>query len=133
MAPLPTYVLITPARNEAQFIESTVKSVIAQTVPPVKWVIVSDGSTDGTDEIVSRYLKEYTWIELLRMPERAERHFAGKVFAFDAGYERIKDLGVDVVGNLDADVTFEPDHFEYLLKMAASDPKLGVLDRKSTV
>jgi biofilm PGA synthesis N-glycosyltransferase PgaC len=126
MAPLPTYVLITPARNEAQFIESTVKSVIAQTVPPVKWVIVSDGSTDGTDEIVSRYLKEYTWIELLRMPERAERHFAGKVFAFDAGYERIKDLGVDVVGNLDADVTFEPDHFEYLLKMAASDPKLGV-------
>ena len=55
MPNLPSYVLITPARNEAQFIELTIKSVIAQTSKPIKWVIVSDGSTDGTDEIVSRY------------------------------------------------------------------------------
>jgi glycosyltransferase involved in cell wall biosynthesis len=123
---LPSYVLITPARNEAQFIESTLKSVVAQTVPPLKWVIVSDGSTDGTDEIVRRYLDSYRWIQLLRMPERAERHFAGKVLAFTSGYERVRDLNPDIVGNLDADVTFEPDHFEFLLRKALEDPKLGV-------
>src|SRR6266850_628024 len=80
------YVLITPARNEAEFIEQTIKSVIGQTVRPRKWVIVSDGSTDATDEIVSRYAADHGWIELLRMPERGERHFAGKVGAFNAGY-----------------------------------------------
>ena len=52
---LPEYVLITPARNEAQFIELTIKSVVAQTIKPLKWVFVSDGSSDGTDEIVSLY------------------------------------------------------------------------------
>ena len=76
MSSLPTYVLITPARNEAQFIELTLKSVVSQTVLPLRWVVVSDGSTDGTDEMVQRYAREYPWIELLRMPERTERHFA---------------------------------------------------------
>src|SRR5690349_16810447 len=58
------YVLITPARNEAAFIELTLKSMTAQTVKPLKWVIVSDGSTDGTDEIVNRYAAANDWIEL---------------------------------------------------------------------
>jgi biofilm PGA synthesis N-glycosyltransferase PgaC len=71
------YVLITPARDEAKFIEKTIKSVVTQTVLPLKWVIVSDGSTDGTDDIVKRYVAEHPWIELLRMPEREERNFAG--------------------------------------------------------
>ena len=75
MTALPTYVLITPARNEAQFIELTLKSVVAQTVPPLKWIIVSDGSTDGTDELVQKYATEYPWIELLRMPEREREAF----------------------------------------------------------
>jgi poly-beta-1,6-N-acetyl-D-glucosamine synthase len=120
------YVLITPARNEADFIEATLKCVIAQTVRPAKWVIVSDGSVDGTDEIVQRYTKLHPWIELIRMPERAERHFAGKVLAFNAGYERVREVAPEVVGNLDADVTFEQDHFQYLLGKAAEDPSLGV-------
>src|SRR5437016_2914218 len=80
------YVLITPARNEATFIEKTIMSVIAQTIRPLKWVIVSDGSTDGTDKIVKRYAAEHPWIELVRMPARQERHFAAKVSAFNAGY-----------------------------------------------
>ena len=102
------------------------KCVVAQTARPLKWVIVSDGSTDGTDEIVRGYLETYPWIELLRMPERAERHFAGKVLAFNAGYDKVRSLKPQVVGNLDADVTFEPDHFETLLSKAAEDPGLGV-------
>ncbi len=115
MSSFPTYVLITPARNEADYIELTLKSMVAQTVRPLRWVIVSDGSTDGTDEIVRRYMAGNTWIELLRMPERRERHFAGKVHAFNAGYDRVKNLNFDVVGNLDADVSFEPGHFEFLI------------------
>jgi glycosyltransferase involved in cell wall biosynthesis len=120
------YVLITPARNEARFIEETIGCMIAQTLRPVKWVIVSDGSTDGTDEIVRRYTGDYPWIDLLRMPERTERHFAGKANAFNAGYSSIKDLNPDVIGNLDADVSFEPCHFEYLIGKFEEDEGLGV-------
>lgn len=120
------YVIITPARNESRYIELTIRSMIAQTYPPLRWVIVSDGSTDGTDEIVCGYLADYPWIELLRMPERKERHFAGKVHAFNAGYDRVKDLEFDIMGNLDADVSFEPEHFEFLTGKMAENPQLGV-------
>jgi biofilm PGA synthesis N-glycosyltransferase PgaC len=121
-----TYAIITPARNEGQYIELTIKSMIVQTRPPLKWVIVSDGSTDGTDAIVRMYMKDYSWIELLRMPVRQERHFAGKAHAFNTGYNRIKDLPVEVVGNLDADVSFEPDHFEFLIGKMGEAPQLGI-------
>ncbi len=120
------YVIITPARNEAEFIELTMKSVIAQTIVPLKWMIVSDGSTDETDAIVCKYTVDNPWIELLRMPERKERHFAGKVYAFEAGYAKVKDLKPDVVCNLDADVSIGPDHFQFLLGKCGEDPKLGV-------
>ena len=126
MSVLPGYVLITPARNEAEFLRLTICSVVAQTVKPLKWVIVSDGSTDGTDDIVSEYLPDHPWIELVRMPERQQRHFAGKVHAFNAGYARIADLPFDVIGNLDADVTFDRDYFEFLMTRFAENPELGV-------
>lgn len=120
------YVLITPARNEEAFIEQTIKSVIAQTVRPQKWVIVSDGSTDRTDEIVSRYLPDFPWIELIRKPERRERHFAAKVQCFNVGYDRLRNEEFDFIANLDADITFDDGYFEYLLLNSAADPKLGV-------
>jgi len=121
------YVLITPARNEAEFIELTIKSVVGQTVRPAKWVIVSDGSTDGTDDIVSKYAAEHRWIELFRMPERRERHFAAKAHAFNAGRARVKDLKNDAIGNLDGDVSFDEDYFSFLLGKLAEDPTLGVV------
>ena len=121
-----TYVLITPARDEAGFIRNTLKSMVGQTVRPLKWVIVSDGSTDGTDEIVGEYVAEHDWIELLRMPEREERHFGGKVLAFNAGLERVKHLHYDLIGNLDGDSSFEPNYIEYLLGKFAQHPKLGI-------
>ena len=123
---LPTYVLITPARNEAKFIEFTLQSMVGQRFRPLKWVIVSDGSTDGTDDLVRKYSADNPWIELLRMPERAERHFAGKVHAFNAGYAKARELNPDVVGNLDADVSIEPDHFQFLLSKFGGNPELGV-------
>ena len=121
-----TYILITAARNEEDFIEKTIQSVVAQTILPKKWIIVSDGSTDRTDDIVQSYAKGRGWIEFLRMPERRERHFAGKAQAFNAGYERVKDLAFDVIGNLDADISFERDHFEFLLARFSEMPKVGV-------
>ena len=120
------YILITPARNEAAFIEQTIKSVIQQTILPLKWVIVSDGSTDGTDEIVKKYKANHDWIELVRMPERKERHFAGKVHAFDAGYAKVKDLNYDIIGNLDADITFEKDYISFLLEKFDKNLRIGV-------
>jgi len=73
-----TYVLVTPARNEEALIEGTILCVTAQTQRPGRWVIVSDGSTDRTDEIVMRYQQQHNWIELLRMPEHRDRNFAAK-------------------------------------------------------
>ena len=127
MSMVHSYVLITPARNEAQFIELTLQSVVSQSVLPAKWVIVSDGSTDGTDEIVRKYASEHSWIELVRMPERRERHFAGKVEAFNAGYARLGDLKYDVIGSMDADISFDNEYFAFLLSKLAEDPRLGLV------
>ena len=120
------YVLITPARNEAAFIERTLQSVVAQTILPKRWIIVSDGSTHGTDEIVRKYQPGREWLELIRLPERKECNFAGKVNVVNTGYDRVKVLAFDVVGNLDADVSFGKDYMEYLLGRFERDPKLGV-------
>ena len=127
MPTLPTYVLITPARNEAEFIELTIKSVVAQTIRPLKWIIVSDGSTDGTDDIVCKYAADHPWIELLRMPQRRERHFAGKVEAFNAAYSHICGLKYEAIVSLDGDISFDEDYFSFLLGKLAEDPALGLV------
>jgi poly-beta-1,6-N-acetyl-D-glucosamine synthase len=121
------YVLITPARNEARFIELTIESVVAQTVRPMRWAIISDGSTDGTDDIVKKHAALHEWIELIRMPERQERHFAGKVYAFRAGQDRLKALPYEVIVSLDADISFDKDYFSFLLEKLSVDPALGLV------
>lgn len=123
---LPAYVLITPARNEERFIEKLIQSMVSQTVLPAKWVIVNDGSTDDTGDIVGKYLEKHEWIELLNLPARRDRSFAGKVHAFNAGLERVKGLEYEVIGNLDSDVSFEPDYCEFLLTQFQQDLTLGV-------
>ena len=123
---VPAYVLITPARNEEEFIEKTLKSVAYQTYLPLKWVIVNDGSTDGTASRIDPYLSKYDWIELVNLPVRRERNFAAKVHAFNAGQEKVKNLNYEIIGNLDSDVSLDPDHFEFLLNRFKEDPRLGV-------
>ena len=120
------YALVTPARNEEQLIDATIRSVVAQTVRPQRWIIVSDGSTDGTDAIVERHMSDHGWIELLRMPEHRERTFAAKAVCFNTAYERLRADEFDLVGNLDADITFDPTYYEFLLAKFADDPQLGV-------
>jgi glycosyltransferase involved in cell wall biosynthesis len=123
---LPSFVLITPARNEEKFIERLLQAVASQTILPTKWVIVNDGSTDATARIVSSYVAKYAWIELINLPSQRDRSFAAKVFAVNAGLERVRNLDYQVIGNLDSDVSFDPDYFEFLMKKFQGDPILGV-------
>src|SRR5688500_9475070 len=118
------YALITPARNEAGCIGHTLDAVVAQTHRPIRWVIVSDGSTDGTDEIVGEYVRQYDFIEIMRMPDRRDRSFAAKAQCFNAGFERIRNLDFDLIGSLDADISFGVDYFQFLIGKFESMNKL---------
>jgi len=120
------YVLVTPARNEEAFIEKTIRSMIRQTILPIRWIIVNDGSTDRTGDIVAQYLPQHPWMEMVQMPMRRDRNFAAKVHSFNAGLERLKDLDYEIIGNLDADISFDSSYFEFLMKRFLSNPDIGV-------
>jgi len=120
------YVLITPAHNEERFILKTLDSMVSQTLLPERWIIVDDGSTDGTAEIVGNYVNRYAWMELIQRHQRLDRNFAGKVQAFNAGLERVRSVEYDVIGNLDGDLSFPPDYLEFLIRKFSDDPQLGV-------
>lgn len=123
------YVLITPARNEKEYIGKTIESIIRQTVRPAKWVIVSDASNDGTDEIVAGLAKQHSFIQLIRRERESNapvRDFGAKVKAFHLGYSQLKETRYDFIGNLDADMVCEPSYFESLLTRFLENPALGV-------
>jgi glycosyltransferase involved in cell wall biosynthesis len=121
-----SYVLITPAYNEEAHLEAIIESMTRQRLLPLRWVIVSDGSTDRTDSIVREASTRHPWIQLLRRERSQERHFAGKAFAVNAAYDSLRNLPFDLVGNLDADITVPPDFYEFLVSRFAADPELGV-------
>lgn len=121
-----TYVVVTAAYNEEKYIEQTIQSVISQTVLPIKWIVVSDASTDRTDEIVLRYAREYPFIALQRITEEHPRNFTAQVLAINAGFRSVEHLNFDFIGNLDADISFRPDYFERLLTAFDRDPELGL-------
>lgn len=120
------YLLITPARNEEKFIGLTLASVAAQTRLPERWVIIDDGSTDRTAEIVGEFAKKFAWIKLIRNPKREGRNFAAKANAVNTALAQAQDLTFEIIGNLDADISFGPDHFEFLLRKFSENPALGV-------
>jgi glycosyltransferase involved in cell wall biosynthesis len=120
------YVLITPARNEEQYIGNAIRSILEQTLRPVAWLIVNDGSTDRTQSIVESHAASHPWIRCINLPERKERHFGGKARAFNNAYASIKDIEFSFIGNLDADITLPPDYYEFLLGKFAENAKLGV-------
>lgn len=121
-----SYVLVTAARNEADNIVRTVESVLAQTVLPDRWVIVDDGSTDGTFELAERAAADHPAVTVIRRPEGAAEDFASKVRAVNTGTEAIGDIVHDLIGNLDADVSMGPTYFEQLLERFVTRPRLGI-------
>ena len=120
------YVLMTAAHNEEAFIEGTIRSVLAQTRPPRKWVIVSDNSSDGTDAIIERYSREHDFIHFLRISRTPGRSFGAKVIALRKGAPLLQDSEYDFIGNLDADISLEASYFEQLLNHFYSNPRLGI-------
>ena len=102
------YILITSARNEEASIAKTLDSVVTQSVLPERWIIVDDNSTDRTAKIVEDYARRYPWIELVRRVQDRDRNFASKAHAVNNGLERANSLQFEIVGNLDADVSFGP-------------------------
>ncbi len=121
-----TFVLITAAYNEERFIGLTIESIVRQTRLPKRWVIVSDGSTDRTDAIVTSYAEKHPFIKLVRITEKHKRNFGAQVMAIRRGYEELRGTDFDFVANLDADLTFDPDYYERLLRKFDEDPKLGL-------
>jgi len=120
------YVIITPAHNEEAFIAKTAESVIAQSVRPLKWIVVNDASTDKTAEIIVRYSAQHSFIELVNLERRPGRHFGNKVSAFNRGLVKVKEVGYDYIGNLDADISLEYDYYESVLREFHKDQKLGI-------
>jgi len=120
------YALITPAHNEERCIEKTIQSVIAQTILPVKWVIVSDASIDGTDEIAAKYAEKHDFIQFVRIDRDLSRSYGSALDAINTGYEQLKASKYDFVGNLDADVVLQPNYYERILAKFQGDPKLGM-------
>ena len=121
-----SYAAITPARDEATTLPRLAESLAGQTVPPTRWVIVDNGSTDGTLAIATELAERYPWIEVLNTAGDDRPVRGGAIVrAFHSGLEALAGEA-DVVANLDADVSFEPDFFARLLAAFAGDPRLGI-------
>jgi poly-beta-1,6-N-acetyl-D-glucosamine synthase len=120
------FVIITPAHNEEAFIAATAESMVAQTIRPIKWIVVDDASSDRTADIVRSYSARHSFIELVAWKRQPGRHFGNKVIAFNVGLERAKELGYEFIGNLDADMALPPNYFECILSEFGRDPKLGL-------
>jgi glycosyltransferase involved in cell wall biosynthesis len=120
------YVLVTAAYNEEGHIAATLHSVASQNVLPHRWVIVSDGSTDRTDDIVLDWVNRHPFIEFVRVERSAQHSFAAKVHALRQGFARLADVESDFIGVLDADVSFEPDYFLRLIERFTNEPRLGI-------
>jgi biofilm PGA synthesis N-glycosyltransferase PgaC len=121
-----SYVLITPARNEESTIGITIESVVLQTVLPEEWVIVSDESTDRTDEIVEHYAIKYPFIKLLRLTRRSSRSFSSQVFATEEGIESLSCENYDFIGFLDADIRLPETYYADIMSKFAANSKLGL-------
>lgn len=121
------YILITPAFNEEKYIESTIKSVIQQTIKPRKWIIVDDGSVDGTAGIAKKYCNNYDFIEYYyRTKLGNQSYFASNVYAIMEGYKTISKLKFDYLAILDADIILPEDYYERIFSYFKQDKKLGI-------
>lgn len=119
------YALVTPVRNEEAYIEAMLDSILAQEILPSRWIIVDDGSSDRTPQIIASYAKRTRWIELIRMPARRHR-YAGGENAVSSALERINVGEYDYLGRFDADLVFDRQYIAQVLGEFENDPRLGI-------
>lgn len=121
------YAIVTPARDEAPYLPDLAESMLAQTLPFARWVIVDDGSSDGTTEIARSLAESDDRIEVLVRSGREHRGTPAEIEAFNLGVGRLGDLAeYAFVGKLDADLVLPPDYFERLAHEFRADPRLGI-------
>jgi glycosyltransferase involved in cell wall biosynthesis len=121
------YVIITPVRDEAKFLGETIRSVASQTITPLQWIIVDDGSTDATAEIMEAAAAKHPWITTLHCANRGSRvNASGVMQAFHQGYQLLNRQDWDYLVKLDGDVRLEPDYFEKCIAQFHKNPSLGV-------
>ena len=125
------YVLISPCRDEAAHMRRTLDSVAAQTVPPARWVVVDDGSTDETPAILEAYAKRLPYLSVVRRPDRGRRSVGpGVVEAFYAGLQAVDLDDFPYLCKLDLDLDLPPRYFELLIARMEADPRLGTTSGK---
>ena len=128
------YVLISPCRNEAQYMRRTLDTVVAQSVPPALWVIVDDGSTDETPRILAEYQAKHDWITVVTRKDRGRRAVGpGVIEAFYAGYETIRPADFDYLCKLDLDLDLPPRYFEILMQRMEAEPRMATCSGKAYV
>lgn len=124
--PIGPYVLFTPACNEARHIEKLIHSILAQTLRPMRWIIVCNNCTDDTEQIARRYAKQYPFIEVIAFSPFADRNFSAKVQATQLATRLLKKENHAFIGNLDGDISFDDDYFETLIERFHASPRLGI-------
>jgi len=121
------YVVITPVRNEEQYIESTIASMVSQEIKPCEWIIVDDGSSDGTGQIIDRYAQQYPWIKPLHRPDRGFRHAGtGVMEAFQEGYKALTCKIWQYIVKMDGDLQFERSYFRQCFAHFTENSHLGI-------
>ena len=128
------YLLISPCRDEAQYMRQTLDTVAAQTVLPARWIIVDDGSTDDTPKILAEYAAQYPWITVLTRQNRGHRAVGpGVIDAFYAGYETVTPAEFEFVCKLDLDLRLPPRYFEILMQRMHANPRIATCSGKAYV
>lgn len=128
------YLLISPCRNEADFMRQTLDSVIAQSIRPALWVIVDDGSTDATPQILAEYAAQHEWIRVVTRKDRGTRSVGpGVIEAFYAGYETINPDEFEYLCKLDLDLRLPPRYFEGLMERMEADPRIATCSGKAYI
>lgn len=128
------YVVISPGRDEAQYMMQTLDSVAAQTIRPAKWVIVDDGSTDNTPQILAEFSQKHDWIEIVTRNDRGRRAVGpGVIDAFYAGFARINPDEYQYLCKLDLDLRLPPRYFETLIEKMETEPRLATCSGKTYV
>lgn len=121
------YVIVTPVRDEAAYLPFTLQSVTRQTHLPAEWVIVNDGSTDQTGEIIDAYAQRFPWIRRVDRTDRGYRQCGGAIIeAFNSGYDALRTRDWDVLVKLDGDLSFPPGFFAAALHEFSEEPRLGI-------